>query len=131
MCLSNEMISNGKCNSSTINKLILTVILITTLFQFWYYSNVIENFYDTIRDRSHVIYYDIRGIGSSLFPKLRFENLENGHPNAGPKHNSELLTYNRKSDNGTHKVRKLSSFIANSIKCISDAHTDIYPFFFS
>ena len=93
----------------------MTVILITTLFQFWYYSNVIENFYDTIRDRSHVIYYDIRGIGSSLFPKLRFKNLENGHPNVGSKHDSKLLTYNRKSDDGTNKVSKLTSFIANSI----------------
>ena len=111
------MISNGKCNSSTLNKLILTVILITTLFQFWYYSNVIENFYDTIRDRSHAIYDDMTEMGSSnlnLFPKLRFKNLENGHPNVGSKHNSELLTYNRKSDNGTHKVSNLSSFIANS-----------------
>ena len=112
------MISNGKCNSSTLNRLILTVILITTLFQFWYYSNVIENFYDTIRDKSHAIYDDMREIGSSnlnLFPKLRFKNLENGHPNAGSKHDSKLSTYNRKSDNGTNKVSELSSFIANSI----------------
>ena len=110
MCLSYEMISNGKCNSSTLNRLILTVILITTLFQFWYYSNVIENFYDTIRDRSHAIYDDMREIGSSnlnLFPKLRFKDLENGHPNVGSKHNSKLLTYDRKSDNGTYKVSKL------------------------
>ena len=112
------MISNGKYNSSTLHRLILTVILITTLFQFWYYSNVIENFYDTIRDRSHAIYDDMREIGSSnlnLFPKLRFKDLENGHPNVGSKHNSELLTYKRKSDNGTNKVSKLSSFIAQSI----------------
>ena len=64
----------------------------------------------------------MREIGSSnlnLFPKLRFKDLENGHPNVGSKHNSELLTYKRKSDNGTHKVSKLFtkiiSKIANSI----------------
>ena len=88
----------------------------TTLFQFWYYSNVIENFYDAIRDRGHAIYNDMRVIGSNnlnLFSRLRSKNLENGHHNVGSKHNSELLTYNRKSDNGTHKVSNLSSFIAN------------------
>ena len=112
--LSNEMISNGKCNSSKLNRLILTFILITTLFQFWYYSNAIENFYDNIRDRSHAIYKDVRGIGSidlNLFPKLRLKNLKNGYPNVGSKHDSNSLMNNKISDDGTQKVSKLYSFL--------------------
>ena len=107
VCLSYEMISNGKWNSSTLNKMILTVILITTLFQFWYYSNVIEDFYDTIRDRSHSIYNEMREVGSSslnLYSKMHFKKLHNGHPKLGSEQHSKLLTNTNTGDNRAQKV---------------------------